>query len=67
VPAVEAAAARLPGPALLVTHGGALRALLAAFPVGSQAPAAPDRIPNAGVVRLSLAAGKPVLARWVQG
>ena len=67
VRAVEGAAARLPGPALLVTHAGALRALLAVFPVGPGAPAsaAPGRIPNGGVVRVSLAAGKPVSARWV--
>lgn len=69
VPALAGAAARLPGPALLVTHGGALRAVLAAFPAdpGAPAPPPPERIPNGGVVRVSLARGRPVSARWVAG
>jgi probable phosphoglycerate mutase len=67
VRAVEAAAARLSGPALLVTHGGAIRALLGVIPatVGAPATGVPGRIPNGGVVRVSLAAGRPVAARWV--
>jgi broad specificity phosphatase PhoE len=62
------AAARLSGRALVVTHGGALRALLAAFPPGpgTATAGAPARIPNGGVVRVSLAAGKPVAARWLE-
>jgi probable phosphoglycerate mutase len=61
--AVHGAAARLPGPALVVTHGGAMRALLAALP----SPAGvPERIPNAGVVRLSLTAGAAVRAEWIE-
>ena len=69
VRAVRGAAARLPGPALLVTHGGALRALLAALPAAPGAPASggPGRIPNGGIVRVSLAAGRPVAASWVDG
>jgi probable phosphoglycerate mutase len=68
VRAVQGAAARLSGPALLVTHGGALRALLAALPAGPGAPAsgAPARIPNGGVVRVSLEAGQPVAASWLE-
>ncbi len=64
VRAVQATAAQLSGPALLVTHGGALRALLAAFPApnGAAATAGADRIPNGGLVRVSLAAGRPVAA-----
>ena len=67
VRAVEGAAARLSEPALLVTHGGAIRALLAALPATTGAPGsgAPGRIPNGGVVRVSLAAGRTVAATWV--
>jgi probable phosphoglycerate mutase len=65
--AVEGAAARLSGPALLVTHGGALRALLAALPATTGAPpsGAPVRIPNGGVVRVSLEAGRAVAAMLI--
>jgi probable phosphoglycerate mutase len=63
VRAVQGAAARLSPPALLVTHGGAIRALLAAVPAD---PGAPGRIPNAGVVRVSLVAGQPVAATWLE-
>ena len=68
VRAVQLAAARLSGPALVVTHGGAIRALLAAFPAAHGAPAsgAPGRIPNGGVVRVSLSGGRPVAAAWVE-
>jgi probable phosphoglycerate mutase len=62
VRAVHGAAEQLSAPALLVTHGGAIRALLAAVPAS---PGAPGRIPNAGVVRVSLAAGRLVTATWV--
>ena len=62
--AVREAAARLACPPLLVTHGGAIRALLAAFPATHGAPAsgAPRPIPNGGLVRVSLAAGQPIEA-----
>lgn len=68
VRAVAGAAARLPSPALLVTHGGAMRALLAALPAtpGGRAPGAPAKIPNGGVVRVRLAAGRPVAAEWLE-
>jgi probable phosphoglycerate mutase len=67
VRAVEGAASQLPGPALLVSHGGAIRALLAALPdaPGAAPAAAPGPIPNAGIVRVTLAAGKPVAAAWI--
>ncbi len=66
VRAVSAAAARLPSPPLLVTHGGAMRALLAALPAGpGTGPRASERIPNAGCLRVSLAGGRPVSATWV--
>lgn len=57
------AASRLPAPLLLVTHGGAIRALLAE--VETPPAGAPAKIPNAGVVRVSVAAGRPVAAEWV--
>jgi probable phosphoglycerate mutase len=65
--AVHRAAARLPAAALVVTHGGAMRALLAAIPAdrGTPPSAAPGRIPNGGLVRVSLAAGQPVAAAWL--
>jgi probable phosphoglycerate mutase len=65
--ALHRAAARLSHPPLIVSHGGAMRALLAAFPAGTgtQASGAPGRIPNGGVVRVSLAAGQPVAAAWL--
>jgi probable phosphoglycerate mutase len=68
VRAVEGAAARLSGPALLVTHGGSLRALLAAFPatIGAPASGAHGRIPNGGVVRVSIGAGRAVAAMWIE-
>jgi probable phosphoglycerate mutase len=61
--AVHRAAARLSSPPLVVTHGGAMRALLAAIPAAASGP--PGRIPNAGVVRVTLAAGEPVAAAWL--
>jgi probable phosphoglycerate mutase len=65
--AVQLAAARLPGPPLVVTHGGAIRALLASIPPepGAAGDGAPARIPNGGVVRVALAAGRPVAAAWL--
>jgi probable phosphoglycerate mutase len=65
--ALQRAAARLSDPALIVTHGGAMRTVLAAIPVdpGAPGPGAPGRIPNGGVVRVSLAAGRPVAAAWL--
>jgi probable phosphoglycerate mutase len=65
--AVHGAAGRLAPPPLIVTHGGAMRTLLAAIPAGPGRPAsgAPERIQNGGVVRVSLAAGRPVAAAWL--
>jgi broad specificity phosphatase PhoE len=62
--AVLGASARLPAAPLIVTHGGAMRALLAAIPADA-APCATGRIPNGGVMRVSLAAGRPVAATWL--
>lgn len=68
VRAVQAAATRLSAPTLLVSHGGAIRALLGALPPtpGAAPVGAPARIPNAGLVRVSLVAGRPVAARWIE-
>jgi probable phosphoglycerate mutase len=65
--AVDGAAARLAPPPLIVTHGGAMRTLLAAIPAepGRLTSGAPERIQNGGVVRVSLAAGRPVAATWL--
>jgi probable phosphoglycerate mutase len=60
--ALARAAARLSSPPLVVTHGGAMRALLATLPAPSRAP---GRIPNGGVVRVSLDGGRPVAAEWL--
>ncbi len=66
VHAVQGAAALLPCPALLVTHGGAIRALLSALPPAPEAAArVPGKVPNGGVVRVTLAAGQPVEAMWL--
>jgi probable phosphoglycerate mutase len=67
VPAVARAAERLAPPPLIVTHGGALRALVARIAaVRGTAPARPPGpIPNGGVLRVSLAAGQPVAAAWI--
>lgn len=66
VRAVEGAAARLPCPTLLVTHGGAIRALLSALPQDPEtASRVPGKFPNGGVVRVTLAAGRPVDAMWL--
>lgn len=63
VRAVQGAAARLSCPAVVVTHGGAIRALLAELVAApGAASGAPGPIPNGGVVRVSLAAGQPVAA-----
>ena len=63
VRAIQGAAARLSCPAVLVTHGGVMRAVLAALPAGPDAGSgARGPIPNGGVVRVSLAAGQPVAA-----
>ncbi len=68
VRAVKGAAARLSCPALLVTHGGAIRTLVAALPAAAGAPASGARpvIPNGGVVRVSLRAGEPGAAAPVE-
>jgi probable phosphoglycerate mutase len=67
VRAVRGAAARLPGPALVVTHGGAIRALLGAFPAAAPTIDPRRSIANGAVVRVSLEAGRPVAATWVDG
>jgi probable phosphoglycerate mutase len=67
LPAIARAAERLAPPPLIVTHGGAMRAVLAALGPGGPPPPAPlpARIPNGGVLRVSLAAGAPVAAAWL--
>ena len=65
VPAVHRAAERLASPTLLVTHGGVMRAFLAA---ALAAPGAPPRfIPNVGVWRVRLVAGRVVGAAALDG
>lgn len=62
IPAVHRAAERLDSPALLVTHGGVMRAFLAAA-LGANpgsGPSAPRFVPNGGVWRVRLAAGRVV-------
>lgn len=68
LPALARAAERLAPPALVVTHGGVMRALVARLSAGGTPPArsAPSPIPNGGVLRVSLAAGQPVAAEWVE-
>jgi probable phosphoglycerate mutase len=65
--AVHRVGERLAPPPLVVTHGGAIRALVAGLGVasGPGAGRAPAAIPNAGVLRLSLSAGHPVAAEWI--
>lgn len=64
VRAVGGVASRVSCPVVLVTHGGAIRALLAALAAAPGATSgASGPIPNGGVVRVSLAAGQPVAAR----
>lgn len=69
-PVLAHVAAELPGPALVVTHGGVMRALLHAAP-GAGAPAGsrrlPGGIPNGGLVRATLRAGRLVAARLLDG
>ena len=63
VPAIHGVAERLASPAVLVTHGGVMRAFLAAAlgAAPGPAPVAPPRfIPNAGVWRVRLVAGRVV-------
>jgi probable phosphoglycerate mutase len=68
VRAVQGAAARRPDPVLVVSHGGALRALLGALPAAPGAPisSAPPKIPNAGLVQVSLSGVRPVAARCLE-
>ncbi|WP_242338472.1 MULTISPECIES: histidine phosphatase family protein [Anaeromyxobacter] len=70
VPAIGRAAERLESPAVLVTHGGVMRAFLVAA-LSSQpgpAPVAPPRfIPNGGVWRVRLVAGRVVGAAALVG
>lgn len=63
VPAVERAAERLDSPAVLVTHGGVMRAFLAHAIGAAPGPAdvAPPRfVPNGGVWRVRLVGGRVV-------
>jgi broad specificity phosphatase PhoE len=69
VPAIHQAADRLASPALVVTHGGVMRAFLAAA-LGSTAGAAavaPRFVPNGGVWRVRLVAGRVVAAAPLDG
>ncbi len=70
VPAIHRAAERLESPALLVTHGGVMRAFLAAAlgAAPGPAPVAPPRfIPNGGVWRVRFVAGRVVGAAALDG
>lgn len=70
VPAIQRAAARLASPALLVTHGGVIRALVASAlgAASGSAPVAPPRfVPNGGVWRVRLVAGRVVGAEALEG
>lgn len=62
VPAIHRAAERLTSPALLVTHGGVMRAFLAAAlgVAPGSGPAAPRFVPNGGAWRVRLAADRVV-------
>lgn len=62
VPAIHRAAERLESPALVVTHGGVMRAFLAAVlePGPGAAPIAPRFVPNGGVWRVRLAGGRVI-------
>ncbi len=65
--AVHRVADRLAPPPLVVTHGGAMRALIAGL-AGAFAPALPlGPIPNAAVLRLGIGPdGVPVSAEWIE-
>ncbi|HZZ85160.1 MAG TPA: histidine phosphatase family protein [Anaeromyxobacteraceae bacterium] len=66
VPAIHRAAERLEAPALLVTHGGVMRAFLAA--TLDAAPLSPPRVvPNCGVWRVRLVAGRVAGAAALDG
>lgn len=69
VPAIQRAADRLASPVLLVTHGGVMRAFLVAALGAAPAPApAPPRfVPNGGVWRVRLVAGRVVGAAALDG
>jgi broad specificity phosphatase PhoE len=70
VPAIHRAAERLASPAVLVTHGGVMRAFLSAalgaVPGGAQV-APPGFVSNGGVWRVRLVAGRVVGAASVEG
>lgn len=65
--AVDRVADRLAPPPLVVTHGGAMRALVAGL-AGAFAPTRPlGPIPNAAVLRLGIGPdGVPVTAEWIE-
>jgi broad specificity phosphatase PhoE len=68
LPAVARAAERLAAPPLIVTHGGAMRLLLDRVAAASGVPLigpASGRILNGSVLRVSLEAGVPVAAEWL--
>ncbi len=68
LPAIHRVTERLPAPALVVMHGGALRALLARAVAGGDARAGswpPGPIPNGAVFRLRLLAGGAMEAAWL--
>ncbi|GAO01670.1 histidine phosphatase family protein [Anaeromyxobacter sp. PSR-1] len=62
VPAIHRAAERLATPALVVTHGGVMRAFLSAVLDGGPAggAVAPPVVPNGGVWRVRLAGGRVI-------
>lgn len=68
VPAIHRAAERLASPAVLVTHGGVMRAFLSAVLDGPVAGAvAPRAVPNGGVWRVRLVDGRVVGAAALDG
>jgi broad specificity phosphatase PhoE len=66
VPAIHRAARRLASPAVVVTHGGVMRAFLAEALRAAPADA-PRFVPNAGVWRVCLVAGRVVGAAALDG
>ena len=71
VASVERIAGRLRSPALVITHGGVMRAVLGAagivIPGAGASPAVPRRIPNGGVYRVTVSAGQVVDAAPLEG
>jgi probable phosphoglycerate mutase len=67
VPAVHRVAEGVASPALLVTHGGVMRAFLTAALGAASDPAPPRVVPNGGVWRVRLVAGRVVGAAALDG